>query len=82
MFHFRENPTCSIRTSDNNDIVSVAPDIATFQDCQSTNPRYCAECAGIIRSDSDRYSELRKLVESWQSHTVGSSQTLAEWSHR
>ena len=34
------------------------------------------------RTDSDRYAELRKLVESWQSHTVGSSQTLAEWSHR
>ena len=34
------------------------------------------------RTDSDRYAELRKLVEAWQSHTTGSSQTLAEWSHR
>ena len=37
---------------------------------------------GDKRTDSDRYAELRKLVEAWQSHTVGSSQTLAEWRHR
>ena len=34
------------------------------------------------RSDSERYAELRKLVEAWQSHIAGSSQSLADWSHR
>ena len=34
------------------------------------------------RTDSDRYAELRKLVEAWQSHTTGSSQALADWRHR
>ena len=50
---------------------------------------YCSECRDLAstealnyRSDSDRYAELRKIVEAWQSHTVGSSQKLAEWSHR
>ena len=62
-----------------------------------TDPdRFCTLCAKAARlalaadsapkpnhrTDSDRYAELRKLVEAWQSHTVGSSQTLAEWSHR
>ena len=57
---------------------------------------YCSDCAKAARlalakesapkpdprSDSERYAELRKLVELWQSHTVGSSQSLADWSHR
>ena len=81
MFHFRGNPTCSARTSDTKAICSVAPDLETFRDCQIVNAHYCAECAGI-RSDSERYAELRKLVEAWQSHTVGSSQTLAGWRHQ
>lgn len=33
-------------------------------------------------TDSDRYAELRKLVEAWQLHTTGSSQALADWIHR
>ena len=57
---------------------------------------YCSDCARAARlalakesapkpdtrSDADRYAELRKLVEAWQSHTVGSSQTLAGWRHQ
>ena len=34
------------------------------------------------RTDSDRYAELRALVEAWQSHQAGSSTALAEWNHR
>lgn len=34
------------------------------------------------RSDSDRYPELRALVDAWQSHQAGSSTALAEWRHR
>jgi hypothetical protein len=37
---------------------------------------------GDKRTDSDRYAELRKLVEAWQSHITGSSQALADWRHR
>ena len=43
---------------------------------------YRPKAVTIPRSDSDRYAELRKLVEAWQSHIVGSSQALANWSHR
>jgi len=34
------------------------------------------------RTDSDRYAELRALVEAWQSHQAASSTALAEWRHR
>ena len=57
--------------------VSAGIDFATFKAHQLSDPD---ECNG--RSDSDRYAELRKLVEAWQSHTTGSSQTLADWRHR
>ena len=50
---------------------------------------HLAGCPGLYyipeptpRSDSDRYAELRLLVEAWQSHTTGSSQALADWRHR
>ena len=57
---------------------------------------YCSDCARAARlalakesapkpdtrSDSDRYAELRALVEAWQSHQAGSSTALAEWNHR
>jgi len=52
--------------------------------------RYCAVCFvqaekvvnSTPRTDSDRYAELRALVEAWQSHQAGSSTALAEWRHR
>ena len=82
MFHFRGNPTCSTRASDSGSIVSAAPDLATFQDCHSG--KYCAECAGI-RSDSDRYAELRQLVEAYQNAKCYEDdeplKALREWSH-
>lgn len=34
------------------------------------------------RTDTERYAELRALVEAWQSHQAGSSTALAEWRHR
>ena len=66
------------------DSKSNAIAIEGFQYMQRQHPEsYCARCAGVRpRTDSDRYAELRKLVELWQSHTVGSSQSLANWSHR
>ena len=84
MFHFRGNPTCSTRASDSGSIVSAAPDLATFRDCHSG--KYCAECAGI-RSDSDRYAELRRLVEAVQIDSkLGTARAaldaLLDWRHR
>lgn len=64
---------------------------------QSDPEKYCSRCAKLCklsmygshalrsigpRSDSDRYAELRALVEAWQSHQAGSSTALAEWNHR
>ena len=91
MFHFSGNPTCSERTSDAEAIVSVAPDLKTFRDCQIVNARYCAECAGI-RSDSDRYAELRQLVEDCQREAMDPASPVVmfdnalrlvlDWRHR
>ena len=91
MFHFSGNPTCSERTSDAEARVSVAPDLKTFRDCQIVNARYCAECAGI-RSDSDRYAELRQLVEDCQREAMDPASPVVvfdnalrlvlDWSHR
>ena len=70
---------------------------ALFVQQKSINPDwYCWDCAKAARlvlakesapkpdtrTDSDRYAELRKLVEAWQSHQAGSSTALAEWNHR
>ena len=57
--------------------VAAGTDFATFKAHQLADHD---KCTG--RTDSDRYAELRRLVEAWQSHTTGSSQTLADWSHR
>lgn len=45
---------------------------------------YCARCAGAaVRTDSDRYAELRKLVESWQTGgNQGVKDNLLQWRHR
>lgn len=42
--------------------VSADTDFATFKAHQLADPD---ECAGV-RTDSDRYAELRALVEKWQ----------------
>ena len=86
MFHFRSIPMCSARHTDTNARLSACPDLDTFRRCSSINPNYCAECAGI-RTDSDRYVELRKLVELWQ-HSDNQrdhqerAALLLNWKHR
>jgi len=83
MMHFGPTfNTCPDRRR--GDTKSNAHAIEGFQHMQRQHPgSYCARCAGETpRSDSDRYAELRKLVEAWQSHTVGSSQALADWRHQ
>ena len=89
MFHFSGNPTCSERTSDAEARVSVAPDLKTFRDCQIG--KYCAECAGT-RTDSERYAELRKLVEDCQREAMDPASPVVvfdnalrlvlDWRHR
>ena len=76
MLHF--NLDCPQRS----DALSVAScaSLDVFVALARANPdNYCATC---MRTDSDRYAELRKLVEAWQLHTAGSSQALADWIHR
>ena len=61
-------------------------------DLNHSPKHYCVNCSNAAHeevtpklrpiTDSDRYADLRKLVEAWQSHTVGSSQSLADWRHR
>ena len=82
MVHFFGNPNCPARHGVVTD--SEAPSEEVFRSLLAEFPRdYCSACvSSSARSDSDRYAELRKLVEAWQSHTTGSSQTLAEWRHR
>ena len=82
MIHFVGSPNCPARQGVVTD--SEAQTGEEYRALLEEFPgAYCAECdPGPIRTDSDRYAELRLLVESWQSHTTGSSQTLAEWSHR
>ena len=82
MIHYADNPSCSaLRNDKAPHLMSSSPGM--FRNWQRASPSdYCAECASDARTDSDRYAELRKLVEAWQSHTVGSSQALADWSHR
>ena len=82
MIHYADNPSCSAMRDDPQcSVISTSPGM--FRNWQRACPSsYCAECASDARTDSDRYAELRKLVEAWQSHTTGSSQTLADWRHR
>ena len=87
-------PACNRSQTHWRTVTCPAAEYLTAQ--QSDPERYCSRCAklcklsmqgshalrSVTRIDSDRYAELRKIVEAWQSHTVGSSQKLAEWSHR
>lgn len=60
-----------------------------YQKCLSVEPmHYCKHCISL-RTDSDRYTELRALVEAWQSGIVNRKHTeakalatLAKWEHR
>ena len=70
------------------DSKSNAIAIEGFQYMQRQHPEsYCARCAGVpSRTDSDRYAELRKLVEAYQTaksyEDDAPLQALRDWSHR
>lgn len=57
-----------------------------FRELHAKEPtRYCSLCL-TIRTDSDRYAELRKLVEAYQTaksyNDDAPLQALRDWSHR
>ena len=82
MVHYADNPSCSTLRDDKKPQV-IATNPGMFRNWHRAMPNeYCAECATESRSDSDRYAELRKLVEAWQSHQAGSSTAIADWRHK
>jgi hypothetical protein len=71
-----KDPQCSV--------ISTSPGM--FRNWQRAFPSsYCAECAANARTDSDRYAELRKLVEAYQNAKCYEDdeplKALREWSH-
>ena len=84
MIHFHGNPNCGSRGS--RDITSTAEDLEEYSNLHRSDPwRYCSECLTpeSIRTDSERYAELRKLVECWQKNLgQAHKDALIQWKHR
>ena len=91
MIHFVGNPNCIRRNcaNSNSEILSDVTSLDDFRElCRWRPAVYCCECAeasiALPRSDSDRYAELRKLVEAWkdQQDDIAVVNSLRAWSHR
>lgn len=89
MIHFPANPSCVTRSKDNDARISRVADLDEFRDWRRTFPEaYCPECANEakVRTDSERYAELRALVEAYQNaksyEDDAPLQALRDWSHR
>ena len=91
MIHFVGNPNCIRRNCGNSELLSDVTSLDDFRElCRWRPAVYCCECAeasvALPRTDSDRYAELRKLVEAWQSAKSYDDdvplQALRDWSHR
>ncbi len=89
MIHFREHfGLCS--QAKEGDVISTTSSISTYRLLCAESPLFCQECAGYDdeRTDSDRYAELRALVEAWISTHTGlpfaneAWQALFDWRHR
>lgn len=84
MIHFHGNPNCGSRGS--RDITSTADDLEEYSNLYRSDPwRYYSECLTpeSIRTDSERYAELRKLVECWQKNLgQAHKDALIQWKHR
>ncbi len=64
MIHFREHfGLCS--QAKEGDVISTTSSISTYRLLCAESPLFCQECAGYDdeRTDSERYAELRKLVD-------------------
>lgn len=57
--------------------------IDDFRELHAKEPtRYCSLCL-TVRTDSERYAELRKLVECWQKNLgQAHKDALIQWKHR
>ena len=86
MIHFPANPSCVTRSKDNDARISRVADLDEFRDWRRTFPEaYCPECANEakVRTDSERYAELRQLVECWQKNLgQAHKDALIQWKHR
>ena len=90
MMHFhRECPIRQRARAANSHHEWLSSDSHTLEDFREFHEkepkRYCSLCL-TIRTDSDRYAELRKLVEAYQSAKSYDDdvplQALRDWSHR
>jgi hypothetical protein len=90
MLHFIDNPTCAALKLDKDPRISSVKSFHWFCSWQRSHPdKYCAECAATSRTDSERYAELRALVEAWQHwqrepryDQADAPERLMDWSHR
>lgn len=84
MIHFREHfGLCS--QAKEGDVISTTSSISTYRLLCAESPLFCQECAGFDdeRTDSERYAELRKLVECWQKNLgQAHKDALIQWKHR
>ena len=90
MMHFhRECPIRQRARAANSHHEWLSSDSHTLEDFREFHEkepkRYCSLCL-TIRTDSERYAELRKLVESYQTaksyEDDAPLQALRDWSHR
>ena len=87
MLHFHDNPACATLKLDPTPLISSVQSLDWYRSWWRSQPyKYCAECATNSRTDSERYAELRKLVEAYQSAKSYDDdaplQALRDWSHR
>ena len=94
MIHFVGNPNCIRRNcaNSNSEILSDVTSLDDFRELFRWRPAvYCCECAeasiALPRTDSDRYAELRKLVEAVQIDSkIGTARAaldaLLDWRHQ
>ena len=69
MIHFAGNPQCpQLQGGGQLSSASTHEEYRKIFDLTPIPDRYCKICVSIQapRTDSDRYTELRKLVEAWQ----------------
>lgn len=85
-FERKQRKVTCLRAEQGLAITECGHEVYTFTHIASgkrfTNDLTDKQALSAERTDSDRYAELRALVEAWQSHQAGSSTALAEWRHR
>ena len=78
MLHFHDNPACATLKLDPTPLISSVQSLDWYRSWWRSQPyEYCAECATNSRTDSERYAELRALVEAWQTARSASERNRA-----